>query len=156
MPTHSTTIRRLTKANSKEPIQMSETCPFCRFSIPDGAVVCGHCGAEKRSVPVENTDTDGSAVLGLIVAVIGGVGGWFVYSTWQAALMGAGGGFVLGMWGNFLMRAGKGLIIGAICAALFYFIFSFFDWPKVGGVIGFVIGFFSGITKPTHEDRWFR
>jgi hypothetical protein len=135
---------------------MSQTCPFCRFSIPDDAVVCGHCGAEKRSVPIADTDTDGSAGFGLVAAVIGGVAGWFLYSTWQAVGIGAVGGFILGMWGNFLMRAGKGLIVGAICAAIFYFIFSFFDWPKVGGVIGFVIGFFSGLAKPTHEDQWFR
>ncbi len=24
-----------------------QTCPFCKYHIPDDAVVCGHCGAQK-------------------------------------------------------------------------------------------------------------
>lgn len=135
---------------------MSQTCPFCRFSVPDGAVVCGHCGAEKRTVPITENNTDGNPVVGVIVAVLAAVGAWFFFETVKAVIIGAIGGFVFGMWGNFIMRAGKGLILGAIFAAIFYFIFSLFDWPKTGGVIGFIIGFFSGISKPTTEERWFR
>ena len=26
--------------------QWTDTCPYCRFSIPSGAVVCGHCGRD--------------------------------------------------------------------------------------------------------------
>ncbi len=135
---------------------MSQTCPYCRFSIPDGAVVCGHCGAEKRTVALEETDTDGNAGVGIVVAIIAAVGAWFMFGNWKAVGIGAVGGFVLGMWGDFIMRAGKGLVVGAICAVIFYFIFSFFGWPKVGALIGFAMGFLGGISKETTEERWFR
>ena len=60
----------------------------------DGAVVCGHCGAEKRSVPITETNTDGNFVVGLIVAALAAGGGWYFEGTWKAALIGAAGGFV--------------------------------------------------------------
>ena len=74
---------------------MSEVCPFCRFHVPDGAVVCGHCGAEKRSVPITETNTDGNFVVGLIVAALAAGGGWYFEGTWKAALIGALGGLAV-------------------------------------------------------------
>lgn len=28
----------------------TETCPHCLLEVPDGAKVCGHCGATRKSV----------------------------------------------------------------------------------------------------------
>jgi hypothetical protein len=34
---------------------MSIQCPFCKFNIPNDAIVCGHCHAVKKNVEVEKT-----------------------------------------------------------------------------------------------------
>ena len=46
---------------------MSQQCPFCRFNIPDGAVVCGHCHAVKKRKPP--SDFDGNFFCGALLLV---------------------------------------------------------------------------------------
>ena len=50
---------------------MSQQCPFCRFNIPDGAVVCGHCHAVKKRKPPSDFKGNfcGALLLGQILAL---------------------------------------------------------------------------------------
>ena len=95
-------------------------------------------------------------ILAALVSIGLAVSAWFIYKTGKAVLIGAVGGFIFGMWGNLITRVGKGLLYGVIAGVIFYFIFSMFGWPKVGAVIGLVLGFLSGVATSDTEERWFR
>jgi hypothetical protein len=55
---------------------MAENCPFCHTEIPDGAIVCRGCGANKRSA------VNGGIFLGLIL--IGGAASQMLGTSWSA------------------------------------------------------------------------
>jgi hypothetical protein len=72
---------------------MSEVCPFCHTEIPDGAIVCRGCGANKR--PAANLGTIIAPLLGLFGA---------------ASLVGNG-------------RYGWAFLVAAVCVFLIRFIY---------------------------------
>jgi hypothetical protein len=141
---------------------MSQTCPYCRFTIPSGAIVCGHCGAEKRTIVTEPYDPEiqsglFTAIFGLafgiflawsndakftgylIGAVLGFIGGWFMpllNKLFQAAI-GAGIGLVIGILitSIFSLKGTIGIIVFVVCAGL-------------GGLVGYFY--------EKTEDQWFR
>ena len=137
---------------------MSQQCPHCRFHIPDGAIVCGHCGAERRTIVTEPYNPENIA--GLIPAVLGlFVGafiGWKLEKSFKYLFLGAVLGLIIGFW----LPLVKKLIYGFIGAAIGVFIGAviamIFSW---GGVIVYVcavIGFFMGYFHEETEVIWER
>ncbi|MEY4283571.1 MAG: zinc ribbon domain-containing protein [Betaproteobacteria bacterium] len=146
---------------------MSQKCPYCRFSIPSDAIVCGHCGAEKRTVVTEPFDpsivSEAGAVMGAIALALAAWFGllstfpWFPEHSIKGVLLGAVAGAVLGFFSPLLdklFKAAIGLIIGVVIAAIATSIFDIKSIiPMViCGLIGLIAGFFYEKT----EDQWFR
>ncbi len=51
---------------------MSE-CPFCKAYVPDGASVCGSCGAEEVSGYVSQQNVKGLVALGALIGIPTGI-----------------------------------------------------------------------------------
>ena len=122
---------------------MSQTCPYCQFQIPDAAVVCGHCGAEKQTVP-NDTLSDGGPIEGIIGAVVCGALAWTNTHSFKFTLLAVVGGFFFGLWMGIITTLGRCLLYGLIGALILGFIFSLFKWTWAGAAIGAVLGFISG------------
>lgn len=52
----------------------SEDCPYCKTSIPSGAVVCVGCGAEKQIGSTQHDLAIGGLIAFVICIVLGAIG----------------------------------------------------------------------------------
>jgi hypothetical protein len=137
---------------------MSENCPFCRYYIPEGATVCGHCGAVKRRVSADKISFAGdnfglSAFLALAVFILNFLA-WknsFLFSLLFAAII-----FVIVFWFEAILVLAIGVPYAIGGAAFFGFFFYIFKWPLWLGVAIGIIGVYFILFNIDSNYEWFR